>query len=74
MTEKPTINPADLHRVDTSLMTEGEFSACGACEKNRAELVDGVSPLEIVIWFFAGFLVAITISPDILTPIFEALK
>jgi hypothetical protein len=74
MTEKPAINPAAIHRVDTNLMTEGEFSACGSCEPKRTELVDGVSPLEIVIWFFAGFLVAITISPDILTPIFEALK
>jgi hypothetical protein len=40
----------------------------------KPELIDGVTAIEVAIWFVSGFLTLIVVSPDVLNPLFKALK
>jgi hypothetical protein len=57
-----------LHRVDTSQIGEDDGVSVGACRTDRqpkSEFQTGVTALEIVVWFVAGGLMALVLTPDL---------
>lgn len=59
-----------LHRVDTEEMGPRDGVSVGGCRTDReattkTEFQNGVTVLEIVVWFVAGGLTALVITPDL---------
>lgn len=59
-----------LHRVDTTDLGPRDGVSVGGCRTDRetttkSEFQNGVTALEVVVWFAAGGLTALVITPDL---------
>lgn len=59
-----------LHRVDTTDLGPRDGVSVGGCRTDReattkSEFQNGVTVLEVVVWFVAGGLTALVITPDL---------
>lgn len=59
-----------LHRVDTTDLGPRDGVSVGGCRTDRGttaktEFQNGVTVLEVVVWFVAGGLTALVITPDL---------
>lgn len=68
-----------LHRVDTTDLGPCDGVSVGGCRTDRGtttktEFQNGVTVLEVVVWFVAGGLTALVITPDLGRLIWSFLK
>lgn len=68
-----------LHRVDTTDLGPRDGVSVGGCRTDyratpKSEFRSGVTPLEVVVWFAAGALTALVISPDLGALVWSFLK
>lgn len=59
-----------LHRVDTTELGPRDGVSVGGCRTDRetttkTEFQNGVTVLEVAVWFASGALTAVVISPDL---------